>query len=861
MQTLKVKAGQQYTISFKKELLEDYVLVHEVGLESPAEKKKGRSYSKDWSGVACNPGLKLLFHVNSGTQKIRVTDYSGQIARGQDIKTQGFSDLEDLVYVGQGDNNVSVFYGLEEKRWRLVRLEIGRGTSTIKARDCELWTMAGAPGGPGLGKTDGGDTGLEGLAYDPDGQRLLVAKEKPPRIYAVPLKSLPSFPRFPLQDEVGKLRAGDDGNLAADVQRVQRALTAHGQLPAGFTPGHCDERTIQAIEDFQRKIGLRSPDGLIEPGKRTHRGLMGLGFERNIEGVLELTDTIFSGQSKVLDISGLCYRNARKKTFGFSGDPRDFQRLLILSHESQVVLEVPVHKGTAALVSRLSLKAGAHGLAAGVLQAEGLAMDSAETLYITSAKSNRLYVFKKKSRASETLDTSGRMPATAPTAASSGGAAGLAVTPQAEAQISEPLPQRPDPKPLAIPEKPEDEQDYSPVQRDFQLKGKVVWKGTGEPTAEHPEDLEKVRKRLAELGYQSPQLAKLNWPTLARHASEMVAKLEGKESKTARRYRHQDAAYRLYPAKAQALSSLELLQNEVFGLPLQKGSKEQQGVVTPGSLTHLALLRPIALGAPVSGAAAPGIDVQRVKERLWAFGKAGITWADLNQTADGKLDTAIRSFQQAMGLGADGVLGVARSSSKLLNGDRQPVYDPQEGLRSDAVTAHGAKPEHILQGHPRGAGTWEGGWSCNPTSMAMLLRYFKPEYGRGMSDFELMMHCAQLGGVTPEGSSYVKCKKMLEAVGLRYQMSPKRGDTSAWITEQLRAGAIICTGGSQAGQKWNDRKGGHWMLITGIDKDGALMCNDPGTGGPRSRAMKPEHLVEWLGGEVSSTPEYAVYPG
>lgn len=102
---------------------------------------------------------------------------------------------------------------------------------------------------------------------------------------------------------------------------------------------------------------------------------------------------------------------------------------------------------------------------------------------------------------------------------------------------------------------------------------------------------------------------------------------------------------------------------------------------------------------------------------------------------------------------------------------------------------------------------------------------------------------------------------MLDAVGLRYEKSPDDTDTVQWITRHLRAGAIIATGGRQSGQKWNDRKGGHWMLITGIDRNGDYMCNDPGTGGRRSRSMKPEHLVEWLGGKISKTPEYAVYPG
>jgi peptidoglycan hydrolase-like protein with peptidoglycan-binding domain len=63
-------------------------------------------------------------------------------------------------------------------------------------------------------------------------------------------------------------------NKAEDVQAVQAALNK--RAGAGLTvDGKIGPKTIAAIIAFQKKIGLASPDGLVEPGKRTEAALNG----------------------------------------------------------------------------------------------------------------------------------------------------------------------------------------------------------------------------------------------------------------------------------------------------------------------------------------------------------------------------------------------------------------------------------------------------------------------------------------------------------------------------------------------------------------------------------------------------------
>lgn len=61
-------------------------------------------------------------------------------------------------------------------------------------------------------------------------------------------------------------------NQAADVAAVQELLRGRGFDPGA--PGQCDEATVAAIRAFQAGF-MTSPDGLIEPGRRSWQHLTG----------------------------------------------------------------------------------------------------------------------------------------------------------------------------------------------------------------------------------------------------------------------------------------------------------------------------------------------------------------------------------------------------------------------------------------------------------------------------------------------------------------------------------------------------------------------------------------------------------
>ncbi len=365
MPALMLRAGNSYLVSMGGPLLEDYELLAKVEL-------RGR----DWSGLTYHPLQKRLYLVSAGERRIRCTDLRGREVRGIDIKTRGFGALRDIVYAGPAERDGSFFYLVEEKSWRLVRVVIGPRTRKIHARDCEQFSLAHAPGGPGEGPARA-DAGLEGLAWDPRAQQVLFAREGSPRVYAVPARGLPRLSDFELAGEVGPEKAGRP-NHRVDVVRVQKRLEELGELTTGYEEGSPDARTIAAIRSFQGRIGYAQRDGVITPGKRTHRGLLGCGWTRPAEAIEELSE--LSQARGLQDLSGLCALDDNKKVFG--GGTLDPVRLMLLSRSAGQVVEVPRGEGLDAEVSRLSLRRGKK-LREDLPPAEGLTFDAERRIYLT----------------------------------------------------------------------------------------------------------------------------------------------------------------------------------------------------------------------------------------------------------------------------------------------------------------------------------------------------------------------------------------------------------------------------------------------------------------------------------------------
>jgi peptidoglycan hydrolase-like protein with peptidoglycan-binding domain len=106
---------------------------------------------------------------------------------------------------------------------------------------------------------DGDDAGAAGAP-------LPTAKESPA---AEPqaADAKPPTGSFKIRSSVGRGGA----NKPDDVTAVQHALNANG---AKLTvDGRVGPATIKAITDFQRKVGMRTPDGRIDPGRRTEAAL------------------------------------------------------------------------------------------------------------------------------------------------------------------------------------------------------------------------------------------------------------------------------------------------------------------------------------------------------------------------------------------------------------------------------------------------------------------------------------------------------------------------------------------------------------------------------------------------------------
>lgn len=142
--------------------LRDYVLAKGPG--------RIQGVSNDASGLTYSPKTKTLFLVINGTGEIFELTLDGKAKRR--IRTRGFSDLEGIAHV-QGDT----FAVAEEGRGTLCRITIDEKTTTIN------YGMAKVVG---IDDERLGNSGIEGLAYDPRGTRFFAVKEKNPRrIYRI----------------------------------------------------------------------------------------------------------------------------------------------------------------------------------------------------------------------------------------------------------------------------------------------------------------------------------------------------------------------------------------------------------------------------------------------------------------------------------------------------------------------------------------------------------------------------------------------------------------------------------------------------------------------------------------------------
>ncbi len=124
----------------------------------------------DVSALTFDPDRRTLFTVTNQPAQIIELSLQGKVLRT--IPLPGFGDAEAIEYISRG-----VYVITDERQQRLVRVELRDDTRELRIENAQQLALA-------LGR--GGNKGFEGLAYDAEGKRLFVAKERDPvRIYEI----------------------------------------------------------------------------------------------------------------------------------------------------------------------------------------------------------------------------------------------------------------------------------------------------------------------------------------------------------------------------------------------------------------------------------------------------------------------------------------------------------------------------------------------------------------------------------------------------------------------------------------------------------------------------------------------------
>lgn len=124
----------------------------------------------DVSALTFDPDRNSLFTVTNNQPQLIELSLAGEILRRIELK--GFGDAEAVEYIGPG-----LYVITDERRQRLIKVRVDESTRELHADQAQQLSLS-------IGLN--GNKGFEGLAYDPAGQRLFVAKERDPlRIYEI----------------------------------------------------------------------------------------------------------------------------------------------------------------------------------------------------------------------------------------------------------------------------------------------------------------------------------------------------------------------------------------------------------------------------------------------------------------------------------------------------------------------------------------------------------------------------------------------------------------------------------------------------------------------------------------------------
>ena len=197
----------------------------------------------DVSALTYDPDRRSLFSVTNKPAKVIEISLQGDLLRTIDL--EGFGDPEAIEYIAPGTYVIA-----DEREQRLVKVLIDDDSRVVDAADFQQLSL-------GIGLN--GNKGFEGLAYDSQGQRLFVAKERDP------LRIL-EITGFPGDEQRLNLQVTDD-------QRRDRRLFVRDLSSLQF-----DERSghLLALSDESRLVIELDLDGRPISTLSLLRGMHGL---------------------------------------------------------------------------------------------------------------------------------------------------------------------------------------------------------------------------------------------------------------------------------------------------------------------------------------------------------------------------------------------------------------------------------------------------------------------------------------------------------------------------------------------------------------------------------------------------------
>lgn len=203
----------------------------------------------DVSALSYDPQRKTLFTVTNKHPELVELSLDGQVLRR--IRLTGFGDAEAVEYISPGTYVIS-----DEHGQRLIKVQVDDATVALDAGQAEQLT---------LGVGAGGNSGFEGLAYDNQGQRLFVAKERKP-VQIIEVRGFPRANADPTNIlEVTSSKKRDAGLFVRDLSSLQ-----------------FDERSghLLALSDESRQILELDTQGRPVANVSLSKGSMGL--ERSV---------------------------------------------------------------------------------------------------------------------------------------------------------------------------------------------------------------------------------------------------------------------------------------------------------------------------------------------------------------------------------------------------------------------------------------------------------------------------------------------------------------------------------------------------------------------------------------------------